>query len=197
MNAKPSRRKPDQITCLYEVTTAIHSTLDLRRALYKVLDLLSQHLGMDRGSITLLNPETSEIHIEVAHGISQAAKSRGRYKLGEGITGKVIESGKPIAVPDINAEPLFLARTGVRARPDKAKISFICVPVKEGPRVIGALSVDRVFENAAPLEEDVKTLTVISSLIAQKVGLLERINAEKEQLNDENLRLRKELRRVL
>jgi len=45
--------------------------------------------------------------------------------------------------------------------------------------VIGALSVDRVFENAAPLEEDVKFLTVISSLIAQKVGLLERINAEK------------------
>ena len=193
MNAQPSGRKPDQITCLYEVTTAIHSTLDLRRALYKVLDLLSQHLGMDRGSITLLNPETSEIHIEVAHGISQAAKSKGRYKLGEGITGKVIESGKPIAVPDINAEPLFLARTGVRARPDKAKISFICVPVKEGPRVIGALSVDRVFENAAPLEEDVKFLTVISSLIAQKVGLLERINAEKAQLNEENLRLRKEL----
>jgi Nif-specific regulatory protein len=81
----------------------------------------------------------------------------------------------------------------VRARPDKAKISFICVPVKEGPRVIGALSVDRVFENAAPLEEDVKFLTVISSLIAQKVGILERINAEKEQLNEENIRLRKEL----
>jgi Nif-specific regulatory protein len=193
MNAQPSGRKPDQITCLYEVTTAIHSTLDLRRALYKVLDLLSQYLGMDRGSITLLNPGTSEIHIEVAHGISQAAKSKGRYKLGEGITGRVIESGKPIAVPDIDSEPLFLARTGARARPDKAKISFICVPVKEGSRVIGALSVDRVFENAAPLEEDVKFLTVISSLIAQKVALLERIHAEKEQLNEENIRLRKEL----
>src|SRR4030042_3651306 len=145
MKAQPSGRKPDQITCLYEVTTAIHSTLDLRKALYTVLDLLSQHRGMDRGSITLLNPETSEIHIEVAHGISQAAKSKGRYKLGEGITGKVIESGKPIAVPDINAEPLFLARTGVRGGPDKARISFICVPINEGPRAIGALSVDRIF----------------------------------------------------
>jgi len=90
----------EPLTCLYEITSAIHSTLDLRKALYRVLDLLSQYLGMKRGSITLLNPERSEIHIEVAHGISSAAKAKGRYKLGEGITGRVIASGKPIAVPD-------------------------------------------------------------------------------------------------
>jgi Nif-specific regulatory protein len=193
MIARPEGPKPDQIACLYEVTTAIHATLDLRKALYKVLDLLSEHLGMERSSITLLQPETSEIHIEVAHGISQAAKSRGRYRLGEGVTGKVIESGKPMAVPDIDAEPLFLARTGARVRPDKAKISFICVPIKEGQRVIGALSVDRVFDHTVPLEEDVRFLTIINSLIAQKVALLERINREKEQLSEENIRLRQEL----
>jgi Nif-specific regulatory protein len=193
MTARSAGPKPDQITCLYEVTTAIHATLDLRKALYKVLDLLSQHLGLERGSITLLNPDTSEIRIEVAHGISQAAKSRGRYRLGEGITGRVIESGKPMAVPDIDAEPLFLDRTGARARPDKAKLSFICVPIKSGARVIGALSVDRIFSHTFPLDEDVKFLTVISSLIAQKVALLEEINREKAQLSEENIRLRQEL----
>jgi Nif-specific regulatory protein len=193
MPARSTGPKPDQITCLYEVTTAIHATLDLRKALYKVLDLLSQHLGLERGSITLLNPDTSEIRIEVAHGISQAAKSRGRYRLGEGITGRVIESGKPMAVPDIDAEPLFLDRTGARARPDKAKLSFICVPIKSGTRVIGALSVDRVFNHTFPLDEDVKFLTIISSLIAQKVALLEEINREKAQLSEENIRLRQEL----
>lgn len=114
----------EPLTCLYEITSAIHSTLDLRKALYRVLDLLSQYLGMKRGSITLLNPERSEIHIEVAHGISSAAKAKGRYKLGEGITGRVIASGKPIAVPDIEAEPLFLGRTGARTTKGKEKISL-------------------------------------------------------------------------
>jgi Nif-specific regulatory protein len=193
MTARSTGPQPDQIACLYEVTTAIHATLDLRKALYKVLDLLSQHLGMERGSLTLLNPDTSEIHIEVAHGISQAAKSRGRYRLGEGITGTVIQSGKPMAVPDIDAEPLFLDRTGARPRPDKAKLSFICVPIKVGARVIGALSVDRVFSHKIPLDEDVRFLTIISSLIAQKVALLEEINREKAQLSEENIRLRQEL----
>ena len=152
---KKKRAQPDPIDCLYEITAALYASLDLRKALYKVLDLLSGHLDMDRGSITLLNPGTAEIHIEVAHGISPKAKSKGRYKLGEGITGRVIESGRAMAVPDIDAEPLFLGRTGARNRPEKGKISFVCVPIKEGPRVIGALSVDHVFDGSVPLEEDV------------------------------------------
>ena len=75
--------KPDEVKCLYEITRAMHGTLDLRKALYKVLDLLEEYLGMNRGSISLLNQEKSEIHIEVAHGISSSAKTKGRYKLGE------------------------------------------------------------------------------------------------------------------
>jgi len=182
-----------RISCLYEVTTAIHSTFDLRKALYQVLDLLSRHMGMNRGSITLLDPESSEIHVEVAHGISPAAKTKGRYKLGEGITGKVIQSGRPMAIPHINEEPLFLDRTGARSQVDKSKISFLCVPIKDGQRVIGALSVDRLFEGPTTLEEDLRFLTIISSLVAQKVEMLRQIDREREQLNAENLRLRREL----
>jgi len=188
-----SNAEPEKISCLYEITTTIHLTMDLRKALYKVLDLLSQHLGMNRSSITILNPESSEIHIEVAYGISAAARIKGRYRLGEGITGRVIESGKPIAVPDITAEPLFLSRTGARAKPEKGQISFICAPIKEGNRVIGALSVDLALHELKSLDEDVRFLTIISSLIAQKVALLDKIEREKVQLNEENLRLRKEL----
>lgn len=187
--------RPDEIACLYEITKAIHATLDLKKSLYKVLELLSDHLDMKRGSITVLNPDTSEIHIEVAYGISQSERSRGRYKLGEGVTGRVIATGRPMAIPHIDQEPLFLDRTRARSEVDKSTISFVCVPIKEGKKVIGALSVDRTFEGPFPLEEDVRLLTIISSLVAQKVVLLERINREKDELREENLRLRKELDR--
>jgi Nif-specific regulatory protein len=193
MAAKNPKPKPDEVTCLYEVTKALHATLDLRVALYRALELISQHMGMNRGSITILNPDTSEAHIEVAHGISSQEKTRGRYKLGEGITGRVIETGRPMAVPDIEDEPLFLDRTKARKRIEKSKISFVCVPIKEAHRVVGALSVDRVFKGSAPMQEDVRFLTIISGLIAQKVAVLEKIHQERELLNEENLRLRKEL----
>ena len=194
MSEKSADQKPDGITCLYEITEAIHSSIDpknLKKSLYKVLDLLSNHLKMNRSSITLLNPDTSEIRVEVAHGISESEKTRGKYKLGEGITGRVIKSGRPMAIPHIDAEPLFLDRTGARSRIDKSRISFICVPIKDGIRVIGALSVDRVFEGSGPLDDDVRLLTVISGLIAHKVAILEKINREKDLLTEENLRLRR------
>jgi Nif-specific regulatory protein len=193
MNTKDEKPKPDEIECLYEITRAIHSTLDLRHSLYKVLDLLSSKLGMNRGSITIMDPATSEAHVEVAHGISSTAKTRGRYKLGEGVTGRVIETGRPMVIPRLNEEPLFLDRTGARGRIDKSRISFMCVPIKEGNRVLGALSVDRVFEGSGLLEDDVRLLMIISSLIAQKVAVLDKINHERSQLNEENLRLKKEL----
>jgi len=59
--------------------------------------------------------------------------------------------------------------------------------------VIGTLSVDRIFKGSSPLEGDARLLTIISSLIAQKATLLERIKREQDQLKDENLRLRREL----
>ena len=193
MKSKSLRPKPDEIECLYEITKAMHGTLDLRKTLYKVLDLLEEYLGMNRGSISLLNQETGEIHIEVAHSISTSAKTKGRYKLGEGVTGRVIETGRPMAIPRLNDEPLFLDRTGSRSKIDKSKIAFFCVPIKEGSRVIGSLSVDRLFEEDASSKEDVRLLLIISSLIAQKVAMLEKINMEKELLNRENIRLKREL----
>jgi len=195
MGSKQTGNEGDRISCLYEITKAIHGTFDLRKALYEVLDLLSGHMEMNRGSITLLDSETQEIRITVAHGISSAAKTRGRYKVGEGITGRVIESGRPMAVPHLDEEPLFLDRTGARSQIDKSKISFFCVPIKEGQKVIGALSVDRLFRAPSTLDDDLRFLTIISSLIAQKVLLLHQIEKEREQLNAENLRLRQELGR--
>lgn len=187
------KARQDKIESLYEITSAIYSSFDLKESLYKVLDILSSRLGMNRGSITIIDPDTQQIHIEVAHGISNQQKNRGHYRVGEGITGKVAETGRPMAIPKVNEEPLFLDRTGARKRIDKSKISFICVPIKDGSRVIGTLSVDRIFDEKSLLDEDVRLLTIISGLIAQKVSMLEKVNKEKEFLERENIRLIKEL----
>ncbi len=183
----------DEIECLYKISNAIDTGFDLKKSLYMVLSLVAEHLGMKRGSISILNRHTGEIHIEVAHGISSVEKSRGKYKLGEGITGLVIKTGRSIAVPKIGNEPLFLNRTGARKEIDKSNISFICVPIKDASNVIGALSVDHVFDESSSLEKRVRLLSIISGLIAQKVVLLQKINRDKERLEKENLRLRREL----
>ena len=94
-------------------------------------------MGMKISTLTLLNRDTGEISIEAAYGLSASQKRRGRYKLGEGITGKVIQTGKPALVPRISEEPQFLDRTGARTSKEAGELSFVCVPIKIGREVIG------------------------------------------------------------
>lgn len=186
-------KEVNEISCLYEISKALNASLDLRESLQNILEILSNRMGMRRGTITILNPHTSELQIEVAHGLTAEARKRGRYRLGEGITGRVVEMGEPIVIPKISEDPHFLNRTRSRGDIKKKNISFICVPIKMGKKTLGALSVDRLFTDEVSFEEDIRLLTIISTLIAQTVKNLQTIEEEKEHLLYENIQLKSEL----
>lgn len=183
----------EEIALLYEISKALNEDLDLKKSLYRVLDILSLSMNMIRGTISILNPLRDEIFIEVAHGISRTDMARVRYKLGEGITGEVIESGKGIAIPKISEEPRFLNRTSTRRKKQGKDFSFICVPIKRGMQVIGALSVDRTYDQSYSLANGKELLSVVATMVARQVINLEKVRIEKEQLREENKRLRNEL----
>ena len=183
----------DELALLYEISQTLTAAAPLSRSLQQILTILAQEAGMERGTITILNPETAEIQIEVAHGLTAEARKRGRYKLGEGITGRVVETGEPAVVPRVSQEPLFLNRTRSRGSRNKDELSFICVPVKINHQTIGALSVDRRYKDLN-LDRDLSLLTIIASIIAQAVNNLLLIDREKDRLRDENLQLKEELR---
>ena len=65
-------KRIEDVTLLYEISNALNEYLDLRKSLYNVLDILSTSISMIRGTITILNPATGEITIEVAHGLSRS-----------------------------------------------------------------------------------------------------------------------------
>jgi Nif-specific regulatory protein len=187
------RREVQELGLLFEISQILDRSLDLREAVHPVLKAMADHTGMVRGSLTLLNRDTGEISIEAAHGYSPSQRERGRYRLGEGVTGKVVQTGQPAVVPRISEEPLFLDRTGARKDLKKGDISFICVPIKIGTEVIGALSIDRLFAEDVSLKEDVRLLSIIASMIAQAVRLRQSAQEERLRLLEENRRLQEEL----
>lgn len=185
-------RRVRELSALYEISRTLGSSLDLETCLNHCMEFLAKHLDMKRGTLTLLDPETKELKISVAHGLSAKEKQRGRYKIGEGITGKVLETGSPVIVPDVGREPLFLNRTQARDMTHE-NISFVCVPVKVRNDAVGVLSVDRLFEDPVALSEDVRALTIIASLIGQAVKLNETVEYEKRKLIQENINLKDQL----
>lgn len=182
----------EKITLFYDISQALNA-LDLEKSLFNVLNILSESMEMVRGTISILNPLSNEINIEVAHGITRSAMRKGKYKLGEGITGKVIQTGRAVSIPKISEEPGFLDRTASRKKKEELEHSFICVPVKKGKQVIGAVSVDKPYDKNYSLAEGKKLMSVVATMIANQVINLEKIRIEQENLRKENLRLRSEL----
>ncbi|MCW5212215.1 sigma 54-interacting transcriptional regulator, partial [Desulfobulbus sp. TB] len=208
------------LSCLYEVTKILAVGTDLQKSLNRVVQVLTDMKQMENGTVTIVNPLTRELEIEIACGITTKAQKKGKYKLGEGITGRVVSTGEPVIVPCIGEEPLFLNKTGLRNNEQKKKSSFICVPIKvtyenfehkifvqdiaqdiddihsrPDNLSIGALSVDRYYTKdfGPQSEQDLRFLTIVSALIAQAVHRVQVLNREKEALEQENKRLRREL----
>lgn len=182
------------VRVLTEISAALSSSLDLGKTLEAILKVLADSLEMERGTITLVNPRTNELHIEVAQGLTKEEKERGRYQVGEGITGRVVSTGEPMVIQDIQAEPLFLNRTLARKDLARRKFAFLCVPVKVGNKVIGALSVDHLFKGDISFEEDIKLLTIIAAIVGQAVRVRELAERDKQAVLSENVKLRQALK---
>ncbi|MDZ4857630.1 MAG: nif-specific transcriptional activator NifA [Candidatus Hydrogenedentes bacterium] len=193
-SAEPKiRREVGELALLFDISQRLDESIDLRDVVGSLLQSIADNTGMVRGTLTLVNRETEEIYIETAHGLSQSQQERGRYRPGEGVTGKVIQTGRAAVIPRISEEPTFLDRTGARKQ-QKENISFICVPIKLGAETIGALSVDRLFGDSVSLSEDLRLLTIIGSMIAQAVRMRQSAIEERQRLIAENRRLQDELK---
>src|SRR4029453_2410714 len=94
-------RDARRLSTLAEVSQALSGTLNLKASMQRVLSILVRHHGVVRGMVTLLRD--NELHVEATEGFEARARSV-RYRIGEGITGKVVESGKPIVVPRVRKE---------------------------------------------------------------------------------------------
>jgi len=178
----------------YELARAISAGKDLEGVMDAAVKVVVDNLaGVERVVLSILNRKTGAIFIENAWGLSDEERARGVYRMGEGITGYVVQTGDSLVVPNIAAEPAFLDRTGARKDVDTSRLAFICVPVKLGREVMGTLSVDLSNASSAGLEEDRELLTVVAAMIAQAVQLHRARREENAQLREENRRLLDEL----
>ncbi len=159
---------------------------DVETLLNKVLAVLNREMGMLRGTFTILHDGT--LTIEASHGLTETEKKLGHYRLGEGITGHVAETGRTHLVPDIRKDKRFLNRT--KTRDAEKDVAFICVPIFHQGNVIGTLSIDREHSPDCDLERDAAVLEIIGSMTANMVGLCLRNQEERRQLQEENRKLR-------
>ncbi|MDA8241820.1 MAG: nif-specific transcriptional activator NifA [Nitrospiraceae bacterium] len=185
--------KTIELTALYEISKLLGFSLNVRSNLRGVMRVLAEYLDMNRGTVALR--DDGGVSIIAAHGMTEEEIKRGRYKLGEGIIGRVAKLGSPIVIPNIGDEPLFLNKTGARQMIKRENVSFLCVPIKFKNEVMGVLSVDRLFgAKGVSFEEDLRLLKIIASLIAQSVKLHRELERERVAFLEEKENLNRQLK---
>jgi Nif-specific regulatory protein len=182
-----------ELEAMFKISQILANGARQRQTLAEVLDVLDQELQMRRGMITLLAPESGQLMVEIAHNITNAHIRSVRYQPGEGIVGRVAQTGEPSVIPRVSQEPAFLDRLHNRKKITDQEISFICVPIAIGQEVMGTLSTDKIFTEAVNLQADVRVLSIVASMIAHDVRTRRASAAEREKLEQENVRLRTEL----
>src|ERR671936_442766 len=161
-------RDARRLSTLLEISQALSGTLNLKSSMQRVLQVLIRQHGVVRGMVTLLRE--GELHVEAIEGFDDRARAIS-YKVGEGITGQVVQSGKPIIVPRISKEPEFLNRMPRRADLARHELSFICVPIVVQRSTVGTLAVDLKFKPERDYESSVKFFGIVSSMIAQALNV--------------------------
>ena len=181
-----------ELKVLHEISQIIGQALNLDQALQAVLARLADSLAMQRGAVILKEPETGRLRISASLGLSPEDQPPGIYCLDERVTGLIFRTGQPFVVPDGDPEPLFLNKTpALDLR--KGRISGLGAPIILEGAPIGVLSVDRLFGEDIPWEEDIRFLGMVAGLMVQFVSLNLQVRAREEHLRRENQSLRVEL----
>jgi Nif-specific regulatory protein len=183
-----------ELAILMEVGQILSSTLELRDAFDKMMQIISDKLDMHRGTLVLLDESTGRLRTEAALGLAPDDIQRNRFALGEGITGNVVATGRARIVPDIRHEPDFLNRTGRMAQVPDQQISFLCVPIRIEGRTAGALAVDKPYITDDQLRNDQTFLEIIAAFLAQAIQINRMVMRQKEELLEENAQLRAQVR---
>jgi Nif-specific regulatory protein len=172
----------EELAALHAIAKILAQPQELRGQLEQVLKEMSLRLGMERGMISLLNRETGEAWLDVAHDVNIQGLEV-TYKPGEGITGRVAQTGRPMAVANLGKETHFLDRTGARRLLNRSELTFLCVPIIYDARVVGVMSADKVARNVESLDRELAMMSSVAELIARAVHT--------RALEEENRRLKK------
>ena len=146
-----------KLSTLSEVTELVSRIPDIKEVLQVVLHRAMTAVHSKIGSIMLLDPQTQTLRIAAAEGLEDAVVAGTIIRLGEGIAGKVAQTGEPVLVEDVEHDERFNKVND----PKYDTSSFISMPLRVQDRIIGVLNLSRKSDQKAFSELDAKFLSTL------------------------------------
>ncbi len=177
-----------------EVMKLVGQSLSPERLFREMLHLMSELLGLNRGRMVLADADPSPTGLRTAtirhaYGLTADEVRQGVYTWGEGITGRVLATGLPAIVQDVDAEPLFLFRAVARDQLPPDTVAFMALPISVNGATVGVLACHRIRSRQRHLNDDLALLRVLATLAGQVLQLAHLVAEQTRQLEARNAAL--------
>ncbi|MBI2988283.1 MAG: GAF domain-containing sensor histidine kinase [Deltaproteobacteria bacterium] len=153
-----------RLHALQEISVLLNSTLDTREVLERALESAAGLLRAEASSVFLRDPVTEELVFYAITGEKKTVLEGFRVPKGQGIVGWVVESQKPLLVPDASKDSRFFStvdkKSGFQTR------TLLCVPLITKGRVLGALEVVNCKDGSQFSEEEIPFLETLGNHVA-------------------------------
>lgn len=149
--------KIHQLHTLNDTARALNSVLNLDVLFRLIVTLATHELGADRGSLMIL--EGDALKIKAAFGLSEEVKQGTGVRAGEGVSGRVLATGRPVLVK--NREELD--KLEVKSRGRYKNYSFVSVPIMIDRKCTGVINIDEK-KSGEPFDEgDLNFLEILAN----------------------------------
>ena len=175
--SEPEVIDPRAAAALYRIARLAASTEDPAAALSEMLGIIVGALNADAGSISLLSPDTGDLVTEVEIGYASAAAAPHQLRPGHGVTGWCALNRRPVLVPDVHAEPRYIAvRSSTRTE--------MAAPILDGDQMVGVVDLESDRSSAfSPGDlEILSRLAAEAGLVMQRLWHLGHLRAKARQL---------------
>ncbi len=156
------------LSSLNSMGKALHSILDIQEILDFLVDLIASHTGATRVSLMLSDPQSGEMKMGAAVGIDGEIVRNLRVCWGEGIVGRVAQTGEPLLVEDICSDPRF-ERHADRTYTGDSFISapvVLSVPIQYQQKTLGVVNLNNKGDGGVFTKNDLDFVTLLVSQAA-------------------------------
>ncbi|MBD3223768.1 MAG: GAF domain-containing protein [Caldithrix sp.] len=180
-----------KLSILIEMNQAVSRSLNLNESLKAALHILFKSYDIKTGAVFVLTDE-SLLQLQSAIGYAKETTDIS-YTLGEGIIGRVAETGRTIVVTRVSQEPLFRNKLASWNQQSNEELSFIAAPIAMDQKVLGVLAITLPYYEGRSFENTEKFIQLAASALLQPIRLRNEIELERERLLNENLVLKHRL----
>lgn len=182
-----------KLSLLMEINRAVSRNLNMSESLTAILKILRQSYAMKSGAIYLTAQDSKSIHMAASLGFPQTEKSQPHLRLGEGLIGRIIETGQPVIIPRVSQAESMPVPSGAHSIINGSEQSFIGVPIALDYKTFGALTVYLPYSSKRHFETTLKFMTLVASALLQPIRVADVISSERQKLRDENVMLKHRL----